>query len=122
MKERALRWLLSAEAMGYLLVLSAVQVFIYGVTASLRSPDSPVFFWASLAALVLGLRLGNRPSKMWQAVMAVCAAGAAAVWLVGARMPGPLMLLGREVAALFPQVLQWLRDESAIQTGGVVTA
>ena len=58
MMERVLRKIVSAEALGLILVLIALQAFVFGISGSLRSSDerqTAYFYWMGLCAVFLAL-------------------------------------------------------------------
>src|SRR5215208_304488 len=78
MLARLLRRLVSADAIGLILVVSALQAFAYGISSSLRNTDTRYFFWVCLLAVLLTFALSKLKLNGIQA-----AAGMAAIGVLG---------------------------------------
>ena len=52
---RILRRMLSAEFVGLILVLVALQALTYGIASSLRNTDTKYFFWVCLIAALIAV-------------------------------------------------------------------
>ena len=119
---RLLRKLFTAEVMGLVLVLMGLQIFTYGVSASLRNTDTKYFFYVCCMAVLIGLGLGKRNSNPIPASAGMAALGLAGVWIIGARLADPLLDLLQSVAAVFPLIIPALRSKAIIDTSSIATA
>src|SRR5215203_62354 len=119
---RLTRRLFSAEVMGLILVALALQVFTYGVASSLRSTDTNSFFYVCIIAVLLGLGLGKIKSKPVPASAGIAAVGVAGIWILGARLADPLLVLLRSITALFPQIIPAIRSKTNLDTTAITDA
>jgi hypothetical protein len=119
---RITRRLFSAEAIGLILVALALQIFTYGVGASLRGTDTKYFFYVCAIAALIGLGSGKLKSKPIPASVGIVALGVAGVWILGARLADPLLALLRSITALVPQIIPALRSKTNIDTTAVAEA
>lgn len=110
---RLIRNLFSADAVGLLLVLTALQLFITGLAASLRNINANYFVPISLAALLMGSGLAKRNWKPYQAAAGIAAAGLVGVWVIGARLAVPLIQLIRAAASTLLLGVPAIRTRSA---------
>lgn len=117
---RLLHRLTTAETVGVLLLVSALQILAYGVSSSLRATDTGSFFWVCLAAAAVSYGLGRCKWKGIQASAGMAALGVAVVWVFGARLAVPLMDLLREGVSLLPQLPSYIRDRTPFDTSAVL--
>lgn len=113
MIERALRKAVSADALGLILVLAALLAFILGLSGSLRSIEArqtAYFFWVSLCAVLIALRLSRRNLNGFLTSVALIVIGVLGIWILGARLALPLLDLASEVISLFPQTFVSVRS------------
>src|SRR5688572_14197913 len=119
MMERIVRALFTAQALGWLLMLSALQILTSGISASLRNLDasqSAYFFWVCFVAALIALGLGKRKLSGMQAAAVMAALGILGVWILGARLTSPLLELGRAFIQLVPQIVTAVRSDVPIDT------
>src|SRR5215211_3737335 len=83
---RLLRRIVSAEFMGLVLVLVALQALTYGISSSLRSTDTRYFFWVCLVAALLAFGLSKRNVNGAYATVAMIVIVIIGVWILGARL------------------------------------
>ena len=107
---RLLRKLATAEALGMILVLVALQIFIYGVSESLRNTDTNYFFHVCILALLIGLGLGKRNLNPILASALMVALGLAGIWILAARLAAPLLDLLRAAIAMLPLLIPAIRS------------
>ena len=119
---RFTRRIFSAESLGLILVAFALQIFTYGVASSLRSTDTKNFFYVGLIAALIGLGLGKSRSKAAPASAGIVALGVAGVWILGARLATPLLVLFGSIAALVPQIIPALRTKTVLDTTTISAA
>lgn len=119
---RITRRIFSAESMGLILVVIALQIFTSGVASSLRSTDTNNFFYVCLVAALIGLGLGKSRSKAVTASTEIVAMGVAGVWILGARLANPLLVLFESITALIPQIIPALRTKTVIDTTAISAA
>ena len=119
MMERIVRALFTAQALGWILMLSALQILTLGISASLRNLDagqSAYFFWVCFFAALMALGLGKRKLGGIQAAAVLAALGILGVWILGARLTSPLLELARAFIQLFPQVVTAVRFDVPIDS------
>ena len=116
---RLLRKLFSADALGLLLVLMALQIFTYGISSSLRGTDTNDLFWVCLLAAGIGYGLSRRKWNGLLSALVIAAIGLSGVWILGARLALPLLDLLDTIAGLAPQVVPALRERIPLETESV---
>ena len=119
---RIVRALLSAEVMGWILVLTALEVLTAGISASLRNTDSNYFFWVCLLAVLLAFLLRKRRLNGIQATAGMVALGLVGVWVLGARLTVPLLELGNAFLQVIPQLIPAIRFQVPIDTTAIADA
>src|SRR5215510_4154862 len=102
---RLVRKLFSADVMGLMLVLIALQIFTRGIASSLAYTDTTYFFAVCLVAVVLSLGLAKRNSEPYPAAVGIVALGMIGAWIIGARLAIPLINLIRLLVSTLPQVI-----------------
>src|SRR5215213_5222370 len=88
---RLLRRILSADALGLMLVLSALQAFTYGIGSSLRNTDTRYFFWVCLLAAWIAFGFSKRNLDGVSASVGMFVLGLLGVWILGAQLTFPLL-------------------------------
>ena len=116
---RLLRKLFSADALGLLLVLMALQIFTYGISSSLRGTDTNDLFWVCLLAAGIGYGLSRRKWNGLLSALVIAAIGLSGVWILGARLALPLLDLLDTIAGLAPRVISALRERTPLETESV---
>lgn len=111
---RLMRTIFTAEVIGWILVVSALEAFTEGISASLRNTDTRDFFWICFLAALVAFLLGRRNLRGLQAAVVITALGILGVWIVAARLFFPLLALGDAVMELFPQLIQAIRFQLSI--------
>jgi len=101
---RLLRRLVSADAIGLILVVSALQAFAYGISSSLRNTDTRYFFWVCLLAAWIAFGFSKRNLDGVSASLGMLALGILGVWILGAQLTAPLLDIGRAILAIVPQL------------------
>jgi transglutaminase-like putative cysteine protease len=119
---RIARRLFSAEAMGLILIALALQIFTYGVASSLRTTDTNYFFYVCIIAVLLGLGLGKSRSKPVPASAGIVALGVAGLWILGARLANPLLVLLESVTALVLQIIPAIRFKTNLDLTSIAKA
>lgn len=122
---KALSRLFSADSMGLILLLTALQAFTYGISSSLRSAgerQGMYFFWVCLIAALLALGLSRLKLNGIQASAGILVIGVAGIWILGARLTSPLLNLGNAILNVIPQIIPALRADIPIDTTGIVDA
>ena len=122
---RLFRKLLSAEALGLILVFLALQIFSYGIASSLRgtelrSTDTQYLFRVCLIAAVMGYGLNKRKRNGFTAAAGMAALGFIGVWILGARLMLPLVDLIASIANLVPQIVPAIQEQIPIDTSAVL--
>ena len=116
---RLLRRLLSAEAIGLILVVVALQALTTGISASLRNTDTTSFFWICLLAALIAFGISKRNVGGLQASAVMIALGLIGVWIIGARLAAPLLGLAGAILATIPQVIPALELGTPIDTTSI---
>jgi hypothetical protein len=117
MMERVLRKIVSAEALGLILVLIVLQAFVFGISGSLRSIDArqaAYFYWVGLCAVLLALTLSKRNLNGFYTSVALTVIGFLGIWILGARLALPLFNLSSEIISLLPQVFSSVQSYAPI--------
>ncbi len=109
MMKRFLRRIPTAEAMGLILVLIALQTLSRGVAASLRGTSRENLFWICILAALISFGFSKGFSKRkfngWQSSVWTIALGTASIWILGAGLANPLFELVKSVIAAGPQIV-----------------
>src|SRR5687767_5336402 len=113
------RRIVSAEAMGLILVMIALQTLTYGIASSLRNTDTRNLFWVCLVAALIGLGLSKRKLNGIHASAAIVALGFLGIWILGANLVSPLLDLGRATLPAIPRIIQSIYSYAPI---GIDTA
>lgn len=116
---RLLRRLLSAEALGLLMVAVALQALTFGISSSLRNTDTTYFFWVCLLAALIAFGISKRGFNGLPASVGMTALGILGVWILGARLASPLLDLGNALLTLVPQIIPAIRFDTPIDTTAV---
>jgi transglutaminase-like putative cysteine protease len=117
---RLSRRILSAEVLGLILVLLALQIFIYGISSSLRGTDTQYLFRVSLIGAVIGYGLNRRRWNGFTAAAGITALGILGIWILSARLMLPLFDLVISIAQLVPQIIPAIREQIPIDTSAVL--
>jgi transglutaminase-like putative cysteine protease len=113
---RFLRRLASADAMGWILILTAVQAFTYGISSSLRNTDTRYFFWNCFVALLFALGLNKLKLNGIYASIVMIVIGCLGIWMIAARLIGPLLDVAKTLIDLTPQIIPAIRSHTPIDT------
>jgi transglutaminase-like putative cysteine protease len=116
MMNRLLKRMLSGDVIGMILVLIALNILAYGISASLRNTDSTYFYYACMFAGVIGLGLSKTKCNGIQASAWVVALGISGVWTLGANLLYPLSNFIRVAFTLIPQIIPAIRSQITIDT------
>lgn len=117
---RLLKRVLSADALGLILVVFALQTMTSGIASSLQGTDTTHLFVVCLIAALTGLLLNKSNRNGIQAAVAIGALGVIGVWIVGARLAYPLLDLLRSVVELVPVIVPAIRERIPIDTTAVL--
>ncbi len=122
---KALPKMLSADMIGLILLVTALQAFTYGIASSLRSADvrqGMYFFWVCLIAALIALGLSKLKLNGLQASAGIVLIGIAGVWILGARLAAPLLDFGNAIINTLPQIVPALRSHIPIDTTTIADA
>jgi transglutaminase-like putative cysteine protease len=119
---RAFRQFLSADLLGLILTVTALQDFTYGVSSSLRNTDTKYFFWVCLLAMLIAFGLNKLKLNGIQASAWMVAVGVLGVWILGARLTTPMLDLGNAILILVPQIIPAIRSHTPLDTTAIVDA
>ncbi|HEX6034499.1 MAG TPA: transglutaminase domain-containing protein [Anaerolineales bacterium] len=122
MMARILRAIVSAEAMGLLLVIAALQALTYGIGSSLRNTDTRYFFLVCVLGALIAFGLSKRNGDGILASFWMIVLGVSGIWILGARLVSPLLDLGEAILTVLPQVLSAIRSETPIDTSAIADA
>ena len=117
---RFLRRLASADVMGLLLILVAVQAFTYGVSSSLRNTDTRYFFWICLVAVLIALGLNRLKLNGLQTSICMTVLGILGIWIIAAQLTLPLLGLGKAIAQLLPQLAPTVHSHYPIDATSLI--
>jgi transglutaminase-like putative cysteine protease len=119
---RLMRRLTTADAMGLIFVILALLIFAYGISSSLRETDTNGFYWICIAAATISFWLGRGRWNGVQASAGMAALGIGLVWILGARLTGPLLDLIEAGFSLLPQFVPVIRYGEVIDTSAILEA
>jgi len=119
---RIVRKLMNADILGLFLVVLALEVFVYGVSSSLRDTEIDYFFYVCVIAALIGLGLGKGKSQPIQASVAIVALGVASIWILGARIANPLMDLIRSIISTILHVIPAIRFKTTVDTSSIINS
>jgi len=122
MMTRLWRKIATADALGLMLILIALQTLTYGVSSSLRGTDTASLFWVCIIAALVGLLLSKRKLNGVQASAGIVALGVIGVWILGARLAYPLLDLLKSLDTLIPQIIPAIREQITIDTAALTEA
>ena len=100
------RRIVSAEAMGLILVMIALRTLTYGIASSLRNTDTGNLFWVCLVAALVGFGLSKRKLTGIQASAGIFALGLLGIWILGASLVSPLLELGHATLPSIPRIIR----------------
>ena len=86
---RFFRKIFTADVMGLLLVVAALNTLVFGISASLRTTDTRYFYYACMIAALTSLGLNKIKCNGIQASAWIVALGVAGVWIIGANLTVP---------------------------------
>jgi len=113
---------LSADVMGWILILTALQSLTYGISSSLRNTDTKYFFWVCLIAVLIALGLSKLKLNGIQGSAGMVVIGVLGVWILGARLSSPLLDLGNAILVIVPQIIPAIRSHIPIDTTAIADA
>src|SRR5687767_7082944 len=116
------RKLFTANVMGILLVILALRLLTYGISASLRDTDTTYLFPVCLMAALVGLGLSKGKLNGAQASVLIAALGLISVWIMGAGLFSPLLDLLKTIAPVIPQLNPALHSPIVIDTEAIAEA
>jgi transglutaminase-like putative cysteine protease len=119
MTVRLLRRLFSADVLGLIVVLVALQAFVYGLGSSLRTTDTSAFFWVCLLAALIGFGLSKRNLNGIPVAVGMILLGLIGVWILGARLTGPLLEVGKAILDVLPEVRPAIRAQTSVDTTAI---
>ena len=114
--------LLTANVLGVLFVLLALQLLSDGLAASLRDTDTRYLFPISLVGALAGLGCSRRKLGGIQALVLMAALGLGGVWIAGAGLFGPLVNLFKSLLAWIPHLNPALHAPMEVDTQSLVDA
>jgi transglutaminase-like putative cysteine protease len=122
MMARFLRLIASAETIGLLLIAVALQALTDGIASSLRNTDTKSFFWVGLLGTLIAFGLSKRQANGIFAVVLMLILGVSGIWILGARLASPLLVLGHAILTLVPQIPHAIRSHVPIDTSEIQDA
>ncbi len=120
--QRMTQKLMSAEALGILLIILALFTFIDGITSSLRNTDTQSIYWICFVAVVIGYGLAKIRVNGILASVGIAALGILYIWILGARLTQPLLDLLDAVLSVIPQWVPAIRSRTSIDTTAISAA
>lgn len=124
MMQRIARQLLTADAVGILFVIAALQILPFGIAASVSGiRNTQYFFLICLVAAGIGFGWSKTQRSGIPASAGIAALGILFVWILGARLTQPLLNLLSTSFATLMQFFQAIPPEtSSIQSAWAVIA
>jgi transglutaminase-like putative cysteine protease len=119
---RLARGIFTAEALGLILVLTALQTLTYGIAFSLQATETGYFFYLCLLAALTGLGLSKKRLSGIQASVGIAALGVLGVWITGASLAPALLDLGKSILFLIPQIIPSIQSHISMDTSRVAEA
>jgi hypothetical protein len=122
---KAFSRILTADVMGLILLLIALQAFTYGIASSLRNAganQAVYFFWVCLLAALVAMVLNRLKLNRIQTSLGMVVIGVAGIWILGARLASPLLDLGNAILIVIPQIIPALRFDLPVDTTGIADA
>jgi transglutaminase-like putative cysteine protease len=119
---RILHRIFSADTLGLILLLVALQTLTYGIASSLPGTDTRYFFWVCLLAALIALALNKLKVGWVPAFIGMLAVGTLGVWILGARLTLPLRDVGNAILSILPQIIPAVRLHTPIDTTGIAEA
>ncbi len=113
---RLSRNILTAEAIGLILIAIALRTFTFGIAASLRNTDTQYFFWVCLVAALISFGLSKLKLSSVQVLAGMAVVGILGIWILGAGLALPLLGLGNVILSLIPQIIPSMRSHTPIDT------
>ena len=119
---RLLRKTLTVNAVGWLLVILALQILTYGVSSSLRDTDTKYLFPICLTAALVALGLSKGKLNGIPASVAIAGLGFIGMWIVGAGLLSPLVGLLKSASSVIPQLNPALRTPVVVDKAAIMAA
>src|SRR6266487_471952 len=113
---RLSRNILTAEAIGLILIAIALRTFTFGIAASLRNTDTQYFFSVCLVAALISFGLSKLKLSGVQVLAGMAVVGILGIWILGAGLALPLLCLGNVILSLIPQIIPSMRSHTPIDT------
>ncbi|HMD81906.1 MAG TPA: hypothetical protein VKE92_11390, partial [Anaerolineales bacterium] len=114
--------LVTANVIGIILVILALQILTHGISSSLRDTDTKYLLPICLTAALVGLGLSKGKLNEIQASVLIAALGFVGVWILGAALTPPLIDLFKSISPLIPQLNPALRLPITIDTNAIAEA
>lgn len=118
MMQRLARQLFTADALGILFVIAALQILPFGIAASV-SVNIQYFSLICLVAAGIGYGWSKTQRNGIQASAEIAALGILFVWILGARLTQPLLNL---VSASFTTLMQFFQTNLPLDTSSIQSA
>ena len=122
MRHRLSGRIFSADAMGLILILVALQTLAYGISSSLRNTDTRYLFWVCLLAALIGIGLSRTKVDGSSASAGMVALGVIGVWILGARLTSPLLDLGKAALGVISQIVSTIESHTPVDLTGMADA
>ena len=100
------RRIFSADAIGVVLAVIALQTLTYGITSSLRNTDTRYLFWVCLVAALIAFGFSKRKLSGIQASARIVAFGLIGIWILSANLTSPLLNLGNAILPTIPRIIR----------------
>ena len=116
------RKIFTANVMGLLLLILALQILTYGISSSLRDTDTKYLFQVCLTAALIGLGLSQSKLNGIQASVLIAALVLIGTWIMGAGLVSPSINLLKVIAPVVPQLNPALRSPVIVNTDAIAEA
>ena len=85
----------------------------------MRTTDTSSFFWVCLLATLICFGLSNRNLNGILVAVAMILLGLIGVWILGARLTGPLLEVGKAILNVLPDVEPAIRAQASVDTTAI---
>lgn len=123
MTQRFIRQLFTADALGIIFVIAALQIVPIGIAASVPGTvNTQYFFLICLAAAGIGFSGSKTQRNGIQASAGIAALGILFVWILGARLTQPLLNLVSASFTTLMQIIPALQTNIPLDTSSIQSA
>ena len=122
MMERLPKNLFSAEVLGIILIFLSLLILAYGISSSLLGTETGTLFLICIIAASIGWILNRSGLHGFYASLLIVVLGLVSIWVVGARLASPLLVLIKSITALLPQMIPVIQGKNPLDTNQILDA